>query len=299
VVATDNVLYEFTIQGQLVQSFGIPLSPGNAKEARDVAVNGAGHVAVFNGTFAPRISVLNAAAGTWDQISLPGWSTVANATYGGIAYSGSLLFVTDMATASDNKSGVIRYDPHSGPVQSPELWQPIDLNLGLDGRLYVLSGSGSPSGTKLLVLDPLTLGTIDERNFGHVEHRSVAANSDGDVFLAGWNGDVKHINGESQSITNLCRYVDNINRCALYDIDVNAKGQLAVGSRWGDVFVLNDDLALVSSFRVGARGVFVAFVVPEPSSLMLAIALLSSLVSVGQAKRREASPTRLTSPAPP
>src|SRR5262245_5438009 len=118
--SSDNTVREFTRAGTLVQTFGpVPTGPGGDGSTRDLYVDGAGRVQIFNGTFSPYLTTLTPAAGpgsaTYAQTTLPGWSTVNNLTYGGVAVQGNAAFVTDMATFSGGEPrGLVRFNLSTG-----------------------------------------------------------------------------------------------------------------------------------------------------------------------------------------
>lgn len=78
-ISADNVLYEYTRDGLLVQSFpiGYPLERIPFMEyARDLVVGPETTVHVYNGTFEPYLSSFDAMTETWTERTHPGWSTV-------------------------------------------------------------------------------------------------------------------------------------------------------------------------------------------------------------------------------
>src|SRR5438046_1673927 len=93
-----NQLAEYTQAGVQLSSRTIPYpnKPGT-ETARDLIVDPTGSIQVYNGTFDPLLSTLSPKTGTWTHKIFPGWSTVNNGTYGGIASFQNYIYVTDMA----------------------------------------------------------------------------------------------------------------------------------------------------------------------------------------------------------
>lgn len=265
-VATENVVYETSPAGQIVQQFPTEYPGGYpvTEYARDVAVGEDGVLHVFNGTFSPYMSTYDPLTGAWDHRTHPGFSIANNGSYGGIDALGSRVFVTDGLT----NPGVIMFDVASGQVQGfAQGVDAIDLTLGLDGLLYVLSPSGSPGGRIVDVFDPDTYAFVRSLNladiFGWTEHRSIAVDHNGDIFIADWDGEIHRVSAAGQliaTITPECQWSGSPSYCSFNDIAISADGQLALGSRFGEIIVTDVDFASVTRFQVGDRGAFVEFV---------------------------------------
>jgi hypothetical protein len=96
----SGTLSEYTSSGTFVQSFTFPDFEGGFHDLRDIVVDPNGDVQAYNGTFTPRLSTLDPATATFTDQSFAGFSTVNNISFGGIGAVDSLVFVTDMSTAS-------------------------------------------------------------------------------------------------------------------------------------------------------------------------------------------------------
>ena len=295
-ISTRNVLYEVTTDGMRLQSFVIP-GPGArsiTESARDIVMDSRGRVHVYNGTFHPFLSTYDPVLDTWQHRTIPGWSTVNNVSYGGIGAVGDYVFLTDMRTGGGGAKGVIRYDfSTSSYTRFATNTEPIDLTVGLDGRLYVLHPGGSPGGRTIDVYDPLSLSFMGRISlsgiFGHTEHRSIAVDADASLFVADWDSDLQRIDFNGPVGGNTFS-VDRLNATAvgndLYDVDVSLDGVVAVGSRFGQYYITDENLFAPEEFRIGSGGIFVSFVtVPEPSSG----AMLSVLAAVLLPRRRKKS----------
>ncbi len=278
-VSTDNVVYETTLDGQIVQAFPTEYPGGGypaTEYARDVAVDSDGIVHVYNGTFSPYMSSRDPAAAlpAWTHQTYLDWNTANNTSYGGIDVDRNQVFVTDML-APDN--GVVAFDTDSGQAfRFAAGTDAIDLTVGLDGLLYVLSPGGSPEGRTVDVYDPDTYSFIRSIDltaiFGWTGHRSIAVDYNGDLFVADWDGQVHHVSATGelvQTISPPCDWIGFEIACSFNDIDISETGQLALGSRFGEIVVTDVYFSSVSKFQVGDRSAFVEFVPlpPQPTAV--------------------------------
>lgn len=274
-----NRLYEYTRDGQLIQSFAVPypVTPKPVTEyVRDVIVTSDGQARIYNGTADAYVSTLNPSSDSWEHQTHPGWSTVNNVTYGGITAKDNYVFVTDMSTGhgDDLQQGIIRFDiTTAATTRFATNVQPIDLNIGLDGMLYALQPDGFPEGFHVEVYDPITLDFVRFLNFFPQPHRAIAVNALGQIYLVDSVGNLqlRAPDGTLINQTSVCGVLPTSppGLCFLSDIDVAPDGKLVMGTARGRVLTANADLSglqlLSPSF---SSGVFVSFV-PEPSSFMM------------------------------
>src|SRR5262245_44783055 len=155
----QQVFKEYTPSGALVRTVAVPPPPGLSSDtARDLVQDAGGKVYVYNGTFTPALATYNPGTGAWTQQPYPGWSTVNNVSYGGLALYQNYVFASDMTTAGDpagQSNGVVRFNLADGTaVRLLNGVDTIDVNVGLDGYLYALAG------TTVTVLDPNSLTLI-------------------------------------------------------------------------------------------------------------------------------------------
>jgi hypothetical protein len=277
-------IFEYTPGGTLVQR--IPIAP--AGDGRDLVVDGNGQIQLYNGTFSPTLTQYNQATTSFGSQSFAGWSTVNNITYGGIATIGRYVFVTDMQTSGDGSpSGVVRFDLGGGPtVRFATDLNPIDLNVGLDGRLYVLNEDGvSAGGNRIEVFDPTSMDYIREIILPN-EQRAIAVDANGDIYGAERDpsGMINHFDSDGLLLKSIAGFGGES------DIDINSDGGLVVASHGGELLVTTTQLD--SAFIFGTRpsdgmnfAAWVPSAVPEPSSLgLLGIGL--ALALSGRLRRR-------------
>ncbi len=278
-ISTNNQIYEYTTQGSYVQNFSTQYPGGYpaTEYARDVAADTNGNVYVYNGTFYPYMSTYNSNTSSWSHMTYDGFSTVNNGSYGGIDVYGTTVFASDMFTYSGGEAqGVVVFNAVTGEAQRfAENTSPIDLTIGLDGLLYTLSPGGSPGGRTINIYDPSSLAyinSIDLTNiFGWTEHRSIAVDYNGDIFIADWDGEVHHINESGvliDTITPGCDWIGFGIHCEFIDIDISQNGEIALGTRFGEIFLTDTNFSHISTFDVGGNNTFVEFV-PEPSTILL------------------------------
>lgn len=261
-IQSNNVVREYTTDGTYVSSVTIPPNSSN-ETARDVYILEDGRLAVFNGTFDPELAIFNGSQ--WEQYQSQGWSTVNNITFGGITSIGDEVFVTDSFTFSGGEAtGIVAFDSSFGTSDRFLHYNEyIDVTLGGDGLLYALRNQYGA----LDIIDPVTMAIINSVALGHTSgSRGVVANEAGEIYMASWNGYVARYTADGV-LTNTLTISNNLS-----DIDMDSSGQLIVGDRFGGVHLIDGDLSSFSSFQVGDRTTFVAFVpaataVPDPPTL--------------------------------
>lgn len=276
----NNTISEYTRAGQLVQTFTVPRSDPNWSELRDLVQGPDGRIHVFNGTFTPWMTTLDTATGAATHLTAPGWSTVNNVSYGGLARLGSYVFVSDMSTynSGGEPSGIVRFNLDTGSAtRFADGAEFDDLTLGLDGLLY--------AGNR--VYDPNTMAWVRNVQLDapwDSDIRGRAVDQDGSIYTVDWSGWISRYNADGSFVKRIRSGASN-----LTDIDINAAGDLLVGSRFGQVIQTNRSLDAVSSFSVnGDWGptVFVAFTSPVPEAGAPAM-LLGGLGLLAVALRRQ------------
>ncbi|HUN82271.1 MAG TPA: hypothetical protein VMV81_12275, partial [Phycisphaerae bacterium] len=176
--------------------------------------------------------------------------------------------------------GVVRFDLASNTsLRFATTIDPIDLNVGLDGLLYVQYPGGSPAGFELEVYDPVTLEHVRQIFFGLNDFRACAVNRDGEIYLADSVGNIKRFapSGTLISQINVCGILAG--NCFLSDIDIAPDGALVASSAYGRLVLTDVGLSNPMAFPVPAFNTTTTFVtfVPEPASSMLAIVAFSAI----------------------
>jgi hypothetical protein len=294
VISCDNTIKEYTRAGVLVQSTSVPY-PGSdsTPKARDLVVDRSGNVEVFNGTFDPYLSALNVAQGTWSHLTFTGWSLVNNGSYGGLATSGRYVYAPDMSTSGDGQpQGIVRFDLSGGTtIRFAATIEPFDVNVGLDGLLYAMYPGASPSGTKVRVFDPTTLAEIRTMDIsvgaGSHDFRGIAADSDGSLFVVGWDETAYHLNSAGDTLLDTL----SLPVSDTFDIDIGSDGTVLIGSRFGKMLLTDRDFSSSRVLTVGSGNAFGTLVVPEPGTgILVAFPLL--VASFYRRRRRRESKRR-------
>lgn len=210
---------------------------GSNESAKDAVKLSDGTLVVYNGVFDPVLSVY--ANNAWSHLTFSGWSSVNNLTYGGIASNDRYVWVTDMETfgsPEDQDHGIIQFDldGKNPDFRFAEDIEPIDLTLGKDGLLYALYPGGSPGGRFIDVYNPNDATFVKTINlsdiFGHTAHRSIAVDSDSNVYIADLDGDVQMIDCNDNLVHSI-----NVGG-TLFDIDI-VDGHVLVGGVSGEIFI--------------------------------------------------------------
>src|SRR5262245_1811955 len=114
IATSEQVLREFTPDGELVRTAVLPVVSGVQEPGRDLVYDDAsGKVHVYGGTFDAALCSYTLDGGGWTQRTHPGWSSVNLTSYGGIGQLGDYVFVTDMTTYNSTAAmakGVVRFN---------------------------------------------------------------------------------------------------------------------------------------------------------------------------------------------
>jgi hypothetical protein len=255
----QHLFREYTPTGTLVRSVNIPPTPGSSFDyARDLVEDPSGNVSVYNGTFTPYLATYNPATASWTQTTYSGWSTVSNVSYGGLALYHNFIYATDMATAGAMPNGIVRFDTVAGTatrlVSGTDF---TDLNIGLDGNLYALSGS------TVYAYDPVSGAPLRKVILPSADYRGIAVNAGGDIFTAAWNNVISHFNANGVLLSSITL---NSSTGAPFmfgnpdDIDVAADGTIAIGSWSGHIVQMTSNFTNISYIDTGTNNtVFVTF----------------------------------------
>ncbi len=254
-VSSNNTLYEYTPQGALLSQLPIPAN-SLSEVARDIVVLEDGRLAVFNGTFAPELSIYNGSS--WESVSVDGWSVPNNLSYGGLAVRGDRVFLTDGFTYNGGEpQGLVIVN--LAELSSQRFFEAdayIDITLGGDQLLYALKNTYGD----LNVIDPNSMEVVRSIDLGHTSSsRGVAASADGSIYMVSWNGYVARYDAEG-GLLNSLQIGGN-----LHDIDIDGTGRIIVGSRFGRVYLTDEALSSFHEIVASNTNAFVAFSTPGTS----------------------------------
>ncbi len=121
VVAVGNELIFYDRQGvESGSRVAVPWPAGvrpTADSVRDVTIMEDGRIAVFNGANTVYVSIYNIGTGNWTHQLIAGATASTTDTgTGGIATSGSVIYISDLQTGSGDPYGIVSYDTsRTGP----------------------------------------------------------------------------------------------------------------------------------------------------------------------------------------
>jgi hypothetical protein len=277
-----DVVLEYTAAGTQVQSFSVPYPSGRpvTEDVRDIYVDGAGNVQIYNGTFSPFLTSLNPATSAFVHNTTAGMSSVANVSFGGLTTLGNFGYLSDMATASPGgPNGIVRFDLTTFTSTRFGAGNDYgDVTVGGDGLLYAIRNpGGGVNATSVDVYDPSTLAlsrTITlAAALATADVRGLAVDAAGVLYAAAWDGNVYQVSSSGSVLNQRTTGASN-----LQDIDLDDSGRLLVGGRFGNVILTTTALTSQTSFVAGGgNAIHVAFttpltIVPEPGALVLAAA---------------------------
>jgi hypothetical protein len=284
VVSKGNALHEYTRAGDLVQQIAIPStglgSCSSCEYPRDVVVSSNGHAFVFNGTSGPALSEFRPSDSSWIHHTTPHWSISNDISSGGVTVFGKFVYVSNMEASieSGRPEGVIRFDLDTGSiVRFANDVRATDVNMGLDGLLYVLYPGGSPSGRTVRVYHPVSMDLLRTIDVGRDDHRGVAADFDGSIYLVAWGEQLKRLSPDGILLSTMAIPVQDT-----FDVDIAPDGAIIVGSRFGRAFLTDREFKKSRVLTFSGGGVFVGFVtnVPEPCTVLFAALVGFSLLGI-------------------
>lgn len=258
VVAHDGVIQEYETNGTPV---GAPLTvpyPGGVRNQfqplRDVVFDHEARLAVYNGAANPYLSLYSPTAMTWTHATLTDWSTVVNATFGGLASNATAVFATDTATLDDQESGLIRFD--SPQTTNSERFASVldfsDVAFGPDGLVYGLVANSS----LVYTFDPVTLNPVGDGIILEDPVTAMTVGTNGDIYGVDSKGLIRRFNKTDGMLVKTL--VTGLPELA--DVDCSASGQLVVGSSLGEILLADESLSQATTFLLGGGPAFVAWV---------------------------------------
>lgn len=266
--APNSRLRTYSPAGALLSDATIPPGTGGDQPARDLVVNAAANVEIYNGTNDPVLSTLDPRRGTFTHRTTAGWSTFTSATFssfGGIASLGNYLFLTDMATGSgdDLLRGLIRYNiTDYSSTRFATTRDFIDVAAGNDGLIYGMEFTPLPLPAlptppwNVHVYDPNTMAFIRTVALASPSlPLGIAVNAQGLIYAVTGNNLIYEFAANGVLLRTLSTGGTDLN-----DLDISPAGQLIAGGATGSVVVMDDpghDLPI--SFTVGNTQAFVAF----------------------------------------
>ncbi|WNC71968.1 PQQ-binding-like beta-propeller repeat protein [Thalassotalea psychrophila] len=235
VTSYNQKLNFFNYDNELVDTVAIPQIQ---YDARDLKVLGDGRIVVYNGVFAPGMSIYNPQHHSWTTFHHLGWGTVNNGTYGGIDGFNNYVYVTDMQISGSTSQGVVRFNLSTGLSEHFSGQNNIDLTIGKDNLLYTYDGYNVRSYNPESMAEIKTITTLNGR--------SISVKANGDIYVATWNGDIYRYDTDGNQLDTLTLSDNNING-SFYDINIDSNGTFLLSNRNGQVIRIDD---LLTSFEI-------------------------------------------------
>ncbi len=265
-VSTGDKVFELTRTGEVVQAIPVyPYSPFPFG-GTDMVVDRDGKLQILNtAQNPPTLATYDPVAQTWKQRTVPG--TQPADVYNEIATLDRYLFVPIRLYGSVwPRYFVVRIDiTDDSSERFPLTDQPSDIDIGLDGLLYLLLTDPVYLNQTVDVEDPATMTNVRRFfNYAPANYYHLAANAQGE-FFATKLGTLSHLAANGTVLESI---TVNVPSGWLQDVEVSRDGAVVVGtSGTGTIFLTDESLdpptPLVVPGTVGPYGInaiFVAFV---------------------------------------
>jgi len=226
-VSQDEVLYEYTLSGEIVQQIDIPHPDTNRYDALDVVTDGLGRALVLN--LAPfdndYLSIYDPETEVWEHLLIQGF--LGNTSDGDLSILDNFVFTKDVRINLETNNFIEMVDIPGFGVG--------EISVGLDGLLYALD-SGSPR-PGVRVLDPDTLELVREMDlldqFGsRINARGISVSETGLIYALDFDGDIIEYASDGTYIDDNLSLVQRTS-----DIDLRSDGTLIGGGDDGRFFV--------------------------------------------------------------
>ncbi len=219
---------------------------------RDIVVDATGRMHVW--TEGPRPVIRTREVdGTWSaRTYLPNWITPNNLTYGALATRGDVLLAAAIQQGSAGRlQGLVRFDLATGATDQPyDGEDAYDIAFGLDGGLYVLTG------TRVLTrLDPVTFVEISSVSLAEAV-RGVAIEADGTVYGTAEAGMIVAFDRAGS----VMRSIDIYRGFVPSDIDLAPDGTIVATHGIEGVYLTSRELTTIRTLAIGGLEPFVVLV---------------------------------------
>jgi hypothetical protein len=271
---SGNILYEYTRNGVMVQSLSVPAPPNATRTYQVGGVlvdrNGYVDVAQFGSGADTYLSAYQASTQSWRQISAAPCNGITNGLDLDLAQYQSRIYVSVISSYQLDAAN------NYAVTQLPQSTEPLPnvgnsaVSVGLNGLLYIVN-SGSPKAN-VSVVNPSTFAVlqnlilVDASNL-RITAEGLAATADGTIYAADISGTIYKYSSTGVRLGSFATGISSPSTLSLMP-----DGTLAMGSRFGDVYITNTSFSTQSHFTVpGTLTDYVGFVtaVPEPSPLIL------------------------------
>lgn len=239
----ENSIREFTPDGLLLRNFKFNYNGGGypgTEALRGIVIGPDNVINAYNGTFSPFLTRFSWDCSTFSHKSFSGWSTVNVSTVGGIGSYQNFIYATDMSTVGGQANGIVRFDTSNNTAIRFASGTDFGiLNIGLDGKLYAIPGSGG-----IDVYDPTTMQLLNQLNFpSGVYSGKIAIDQAGRIFLTSWYGTVYRLSSSGHVEASVATGFPH-----LTSIQVDETGRLVMTTDDGFVVIGQSTLTNFSFF---------------------------------------------------
>lgn len=278
-----SYVQEYTPTGSLVASWEIT-STFSSEYARDIGVNSAGNIVIYNGTFSPSLTILNPSTGDKTNYSFGGWNTAGSVIFGALAVAGNYAYATDDEVNGDgpNQDGVVRFNTTNGSAQRFLAGTgTTSIGMGLNNKLYVISPDSSPGQNVLTIMDSSSMNV--EKTVGlPISLSGVTADAAGNIY--GTSGTTIYKLDENGNI------LGSLNtNYALDNIKISPTDQLIMDNNGGQIVESNTTLSTYSEFSLNEPNaqLYASYAdfatplsspVPEPASALIFGTVMTGLI---------------------
>jgi hypothetical protein len=248
-VEGSNTVTDFYPTGAPIRTIAFNYNNGpypGSEYLRDIVVDANGVINAFNGTFSPLLTRYSPVSRTFTHRTFANWNLINSSSYGGIAAFQNFIYATDMDVANEtNLNGIVRFDTSANTaMRFAAGTNYIDLNMGLDGKLYALNSS--TAGVD--IFDPSTMAlvghiTIPPDISGADYVRGIAADQLGRLFISGYQGVIYRLDSSGG-----VEKVGATGFSALTDLDIDETGRLVVAQQDGWIIVGDTNLDSFTPF---------------------------------------------------
>ncbi len=167
-----DMLLEYTVQGEIVQSIPVPGSAGTGVTINDVVMDRHGNARFITRTGNDaRLTTYDPVFETFTDTPIPDWNLTGP---GYLAVFDDFVFANDHL-GGGSQSGILRIDLSDMSFTRFGSGEPRSVSVGQNGLLYSVAGS------TISLYDPVTLGLVSTVSLP-ISPAAVAANEAGHVF---------------------------------------------------------------------------------------------------------------------
>jgi hypothetical protein len=253
--AAGRYLREYDLAGNEIQSIQMIQRPDTTDylQPRDLAFDSNGLLHIYEGTFDPALATFDPSDDSWSYMSFDGWNTVNNMSYGGLATYKDIVYVTDTLLSGDVYQGIVAFNTTTKTAMRYDMdYEPIDVNMGLDGYLYTTSEMGNV----VRKYNPDTMELLATIDLGWAgDMRAIAVDESGNLYISNWYPMQIEKRAADGTLLSSLTVTSSPG-----DIDLRHDGILVFTTRTAETYVTDTELNFITSFDNGQWNTFLTFV---------------------------------------